>query len=418
MNINLSQIFVDWLVGLGLSNGFAIAIKAILFTLVIILLSILVNWIARKIIVAIEVFIIKRTRIEWDDVFLEKKVFNRLSHIAPALVIYGTVSIALAEYPTMINLVREATNIYMILAILLVIDAFINALHTIYNKLPVSESRPIKGFVQVVKIIIYFIAILVIISIVFDTQLKNLFTGLGAMAAVLILVFRDTILGFVASIQMSANEMVRPGDWIAMPSRKADGTVIDISLNTVKVQNWDKTIITIPTYALVSESFQNWKGMEDSGGRRIKRSINIDVKSVSFCTDEMITKYKKIQVLREYIEKKEKELKEHNKKNKIDSEVVVNGRRMTNLGTFRAYVEAYLTNHPMIHNDMTFLVRHLQPSDKGIPIEIYVFSKDQRWANYEAIQADIFDHLLAVIPEFGLRVYQSPSGDDFHKLIG
>jgi miniconductance mechanosensitive channel len=236
------------------------------------------------------------------------------------------------------------------------------------------------------------------------------------MAAVLILVFKDTILGFVASIQLSANNMVNVGDWISMPKYNADGDVIDIGLNTVKVQNWDKTIATIPTYALVSESFNNWKGMEESGGRRIKRSINIDMKSVGFLDQDQIEKFRKYYLLADYITAKEKEIAEYNSSLEVDDSVVTNGRRMTNLGTFRAYLENYLHNHPKVNQDMTLLVRHLQPTDKGMPLEIYLFSKDQVWANYEAIQADIFDHILAIMPQFGLRVFQSPTGDDFQKL--
>jgi len=414
--IKLSQVFVNWLSDLGIPTDWAVIIKAVIFSIVILLLCIVVNWIAKKLIIGIEKNIIKKTRVTWDDIFLEKKVFNRLSHIAPAIVIYYTVTIAFYEYPDFINALQKATYIYLSMAIVLVIDSFINAMHTIYTTLPISENRPIKGYLQVGKILIYFAAILMIISIIFNVAMGKLFTGLGAIAAILLLIFKDTILGFVASIQMAAYNMVKPGDWIEMPSRNADGTVIDISLNTVKVQNFDKTIITIPTYAMVSESFQNWRGMEESGGRRIKRSLKIDMKSVRFCTPEMLEKFKKIHLLKDYIEQKEKELVEYNTKYNIDNSIVVNGRRLTNLGTFRKYVEAYLKNHPKIHNEMTFLVRHLEPDDKGIPIQIYVFSNDQRWANYESIQADIFDHLLAVIPEFGLQVFQSPSGDDFSKL--
>jgi len=235
---------------------------------------------------------------------------------------------------------------------------------------------------------------------------------MGAFAAVLILVFKDTILGFVASIQLSANKMVSIGDWISMPSKNADGTVIDISLNTVKVQNWDKTISTIPTYALVSESFNNWKGMEESGGRRIKRHLNIDVKSIHFLSDEEIEMAEKVKLISDYIAEKKEEIKKANPEN----EIPINQKRLTNIGTFRKYIEAYLENHPKIHNDMTFLVRQLQPSEKGLPIEIYVFSNDQEWANYEAIQSDIFDHILAIVPEFNLRVFQNPTGDDFRNL--
>jgi miniconductance mechanosensitive channel len=241
---------------------------------------------------------------------------------------------------------------------------------------------------------------------------------LGAVAAILLLVFKDTILGFVASIQLSANDMVRIGDWITMNSHNADGTVTEITLNTVKVQNWDKTISTIPTYALVSESFSNWRGMEESGGRRIKRHVNIDMRSVKFNTPEMNEKFKKIIYLKDYIEKRQMEIEQFNKENNIDSSITVNGRRMTNLGTFRKYLEMYLYYHPKIHNDLTFLVRQLQPYENGIPIEIYVFSNDQQWASYESIQADIFDHILAVIPEFELRVFQNPTGEDFKSLTG
>jgi miniconductance mechanosensitive channel len=236
------------------------------------------------------------------------------------------------------------------------------------------------------------------------------------LAAVLMLVFKDSILGFIAGIQLSANNMVRIGDWISMPGNNADGTIIEITLNTVKVKNWDQTISTIPIYSLVSDSFINWRGMEESGGRRIKRSISIDMKSVKFCTEKMLDKLKKIQLIIDYINDKQKEIKEFNKKHNVDESVSVNGRRLTNVGVFRKYVEEYLKQHPKIHNDMTFLVRQLQPTEKGLPVEIYVFSNDQKWANYEAIQSDIFDHILAIIPEFELKIFQNPTGDDFKKL--
>jgi miniconductance mechanosensitive channel len=304
----------------------------------------------------------------------------------------------------------------MVIVILLVIDAVLNALHEVYMRLPIAEGRSIKGYIQVVKIVFYFIAIILLISIFSGKAPKTLIASLGALAAVLLLVFKDTILGFVASIQLSANKMASIGDWISMPKYNADGTVIDISLNTVKVQNWDKTIATIPTYALVSESFNNWKGMEESGGRRIKRSINIDMKSVRFLDREQIEKFRNYHLLKDYINTREKEIEEYNKSLRLNSSMVTNGRKMTNLGTFRKYLENYLLNHPKIHNDMTFLVRHLQPTERGLPVEIYVFSNDQEWANYEAIQADIFDHILAIMPEFDLRVFQNPTGDDFQKL--
>ena len=387
-----------------------------MLTIIVVGLAILADYIAKKILVSSIRHVFKRTKSTRDDILVKRKVFSRLSHLVPALIILYTADFIFGNYENFIGIVRSGCHIYIIIVILLVIDSFINALHEIYLTLPVSKNRPIKGYVQVVKIFVYFIAIIMILAVVFNQSPKGLLTGLGALAAVLLLVFKDTILGFVASIQLSANNMVKPGDWIEMPKYGADGTVMEISLNTVKVQNWDKTIATVPTYNLVSDSFTNWKGMEESGGRRIKRSINIDMQSVKFCTPEMIERFNKIQRLKNYIQDKTKEIKEFNKENNIDDSVLVNGRRMTNLGIFRIYIEEYLKNHPKIHQDMTFLVRHLQPTEKGIPIEIYVFSNDQAWANYEAIQADIFDHILAVIPEFDLQVFQNPTGNDFKTL--
>jgi miniconductance mechanosensitive channel len=241
-------------------------------------------------------------------------------------------------------------------------------------------------------------------------------SGLGALTAVLLLVFKDTILGFVAGIQLSANKMVAVGDWIEMPKYGADGDVIDVALTTVKVQNFDKTITTIPAYALISDSFKNWRGMFQSGGRRIKRAVHIDMQTVMFCNEEMLARFAKIQYISEYIQRKKEELEKHNAKHQVDNSNLVNGRRMTNVGTFRAYVTEYLKNHPKIHRELTFLVRQLAPGESGLPIEIYVFTNDTEWAHYEAIQADIFDHILAVLPEFDLRVFQNPSGMDFHAL--
>ncbi|MCD6565223.1 MAG: mechanosensitive ion channel [Bacteroidales bacterium] len=417
MNTLVNDWMDNWLTGLGMSQDITAFVKMFIFLIVAILLSYLSNIIVRKFIVSILTTIIKRSKTKIDDIFLERKVFNRLSHFAPALVIFFLAPLVFEDYPALIKFFRNGAYLYMIIIGSLVADSFINAMHEIYVSLPISKHRSIKGYVQVVKIAVYFIAIILIISTIFGESPKGLLTALGTAAAVLILVFKDTILGFIASIQLSANKMVKPGDWISMPAHNADGTVIEISLNTIKVQNWDKTITTVPTYALVSESFYNWKGMEESGGRRIKRSVIIDMKSIKFCTPEMIKKFKKIQILRDIIEKKEKELDEYNKKYEIDNSVLVNGRRMTNIGVFRAYIRAYLHNHPKINNEMTSMVRQLQPTDKGLPLQIYVFSNDKRWVEYEKIQSDIFDHILAVAPEFDLRVFQNPSGYDVVRLL-
>ena len=275
----------------------------------------------------------------------------------------------------------------------------------------------IKGFLQVIKIVVFLIAVILTGSVLLNRSPAILLGGFGALTAVLMLIFKDAILGFVAGIQLTANKMVSYGDWIEMEKYGADGDVIDIALTTVKVQNWDKTITTIPTYALISESFKNWRGMSESGGRRIARSISIDVHSVRFCTDEMLKRFSKVQLISEYLKKRKKDIANHNKSNRIDPTNAVNCRRLTNLGTFRKYVEAYLKSLPVINQEMTFLVRQLRPTENGVPIQIYVFCSDKVWANYEAIQSDIFDHLLAVVPEFDLAVFQNPTGADFKKII-
>ncbi len=405
------------LLSTGMPESLGATTRTVIVAVIIFSLAILADLITRRIIVSGIKRIVRKSKTQIDDILIQRRVFHKLAHIVPGLLIYSTAGFIFSDYPVLGDIVTRLALIYIIIVLLLSIDSFINALHQIYLTTPISNGRPIKGYVQVVKIIIYFIAIILIIASLTKESPGKLLTGLGAMAAVLMLVFKDTILGFVASIQLSANKMVVPGDWISMPSHNADGTVIDISLNTVKVQNWDKTIATVPTYALVSDSFRNWKGMEESGGRRIKRSLNIDMNSVRFVDDEMAEKFKKIHLLKDYVVSREEEILKYNEDNKIDGSILVNGRRMTNLGTFRKYVEEYLHQHPKIHNDMTFLVRQLQPDERGLPIEIYVFSNDQAWANYEAIQSDIFDHILAVLPEFDLKVFQNPSGRDFQNLV-
>ncbi len=400
----------DWLINQGIAENFAIILQSAIAVVVVLILAWLSDVISRKILITIITKLVRKTKTHWDDILLERKVFNKISHFAPAIII--NISAGMISHEPTGQFIQDATHIYMIILSVMLIDSFFSATNDIYNTLPVSKTRPIKGYIQIVKIFFYVMGCISIISILIGKTPIYILGTMGAFAAVLILVFKDTILGFVASIQLSANKMVSIGDWISMPSKSADGTVIDISLNTVKVQNWDKTISTIPTYALVSESFNNWKGMEESGGRRIKRHLNIDVKSIHFLSDDEIEMAEKIKLISSYIAEKKEEIKKANPEN----EIPVNQKRLTNVGTFRKYIEAYLQNHPKIHKDMTFLVRQLQPSEKGLPIEIYVFSNDQEWANYEAIQSDIFDHILAIVPEFNLKVFQNPTGDDFRNL--
>ena len=407
----------DWFGTLGLDEHQALIAASALIFLAVLLFAYLLHFMINRIVIHYLDKLAQKTQSSWDDILFEKKVFKRLSHLVPAIIIHYGAAYTFEDFPETVSLIKSSVYLYMIIMAVLVLDATINGLHEIYKTLSVSKTRSIKGYVQVVKIFIYVLGTGIVFSILLQKNLTGFFAGLGAMAAVIMLIFKDSILGLVAGVQLSANDMVRLGDWIEMPSRNADGTVFDISLNTVKVQNWDRTISTIPTYALVSESFTNWRGMEESGGRRIKRSINIDMKSIHFLSDEEIERLKKIQLLTDYLEQKTKEIKAHNKQKGVDDSLWVNGRNLTNIGTFRQYVSAYLKSLSQIHSDMTFLVRHLQPTDKGLPLELYVFSKEQRWAYFEVVQADIFDNLFAVVPEFGLNIFQSPSGSDITNFL-
>jgi len=409
---------------------------AFLSILLIIFVAWLAHFLTRIIILRIVSRIAKRTKTDWDDILVKNKVFRGLAHFVPALILFYTADFSypilhqeLSElepaavellskdyYFTLTAFLLKVARFYFTLIIVFVANSVLNAALEIYNTTAYSHHRPIKGYVQLVKIIVFFMAGIMIIAVLLGKDPTVLLAGLGALAAVLILVFKDTILGFVASIQLSANNMVNIGDWIEMKSHRADGTVLDITLNTVKVQNWDKTISTIPTYALVAESFNNWKGMEESGGRRIKRAVSIDMSSIKFCDSAMLSRFEKFELIRDYVVQKEEELKEYNKNKNLTDEDFISGRHQTNVGIFRRYLEVYLREHPLINLDMTFLIRQLNPSGKGLPIEIYVFSKVQEWADYESIQADIFDHIFAVIPEFELKVFQEPSGADISNL--
>ena len=412
---NMLKIITHWIMEQGMNLSVADLLARGTILLLIIILSFVANYLAKRFILRGLTAIVNRTKTQWDDAILQKKVFNRLAHLAPALVVYLTIHIPLEGYNFAISLLSGAALIYMIVMAILAVDALLNAALDIYNTYEISNRIPIKGFIQVFKIIIYFICFIFIVSIIINKTPILLFSSLGALTAVLMFIFKDPILGFVAGIQLSANQMVSKGDWISMPKYGADGDIVDIALTTVKVQNWDKTITTIPTYALITESFKNWRGMSESGGRRIKRSINIDINTIQFCTSEMLERFEKIQHISEYIEEKKTDTQAYNQKIGVDESNRVNGRRMTNIGTFRAYVEAYLSNQPTINQEMTFLVRQLAPTQHGLPIEIYVFSKVQEWGAYESIQANIFDHILAVVPEFDLSVFQDPSGRDFQR---
>ena len=405
-----------WMQNQGISEQLAYGLSVLTAFIAILLVSSVITWIARRLILASVRSLIRRSENKWDDILVEKNVFGWLAHLAPAMVIYWGVKWIIVQQDALVLVVQKLALIYMILVGFATVGALLNTLLEAYQRTPVSRRRPIKGYVQLTKIGLGILCGIFVVSALLDQSPWGLLSLLGGLTAILLLVFKDTILGFVASVQLVSHDMVAKGDWVSIPKYGADGDVLDISIHTVKVQNWDKTISTIPTQALISDSFTNWRGMTESGGRRIKRSLCIDMNSVRFCDDEMLKKFGRIDCLKDYIRTKTEELDRYNKEHGIDTSLLVNGRRMTNLGTFRTYVAEYLKRHPKIHNEMTFLVRHLAPTSDGLPIEIYVFSNDQRWANYEAVQADIFDHILAVLPEFGLRVFQHPTGSDFQQI--
>ncbi|NLN62703.1 MAG: mechanosensitive ion channel family protein [Myxococcales bacterium] len=410
--------YEQWLCHVGLADSTAQLVKIVSALFVIAVLAVAANYIAKKIIVVALTAATQRTKTTWDDALVERKVFHKLSHLAPALVIQFTIGLALYDYSPAITLIIEKlTYAYMVVVWTMVLASFFDALHDIYSTLEIAKTRSIKGYVQLAKIVIYCFGIIVFIAILIEKSPFKLLVGMGASAAILTLVFKDTLLGLVASIQASVNNMVKPGDWIEMPGRGADGTVLEITLNTVKVQNWDRTISTFPTYALISESFTNWQGMFESNGRRIKRAIYIDMHSVKFCSDELLEKLKRIQLVKEHIETRSAEIAAFNEEMGYDTRMPVNGRRLTNLGIFRQYLEAYLQANPNINTKTTYMVRHLQPTERGIPVEIYCFSSNTAWVAYEGIQADLFDHVLASIPEFELEIFQNPSGSDFQSLL-
>ncbi|NCC73998.1 MAG: mechanosensitive ion channel [Sphingobacteriia bacterium] len=401
----------------GITNFWIDPLASLIKIIAAFIISYLLFKIAYNVIVNLIKKFTKKTASNWDDIMVEQKVISRITYLIPAYILFILVPIALTPYPKLVVLFQSGLKIYSTIIILITFTALFNAILVIYQQYPISNTRPIKGYIQVAKIILFMLVGITIISYLIGQNPLILLGGLGAFSAILLLVFKDSILGLVAGIQLTANDMLRNGDWISLPKYEADGTVVDITLTTVKVQNWDKTFSTIPAYSLFSESFKNWRGMEESGGRRIKRSINIDMNSVRFCTPEMIEKFQRIHYVQKYISDKEEEIKKYNEELQIDNEILVNGRRQTNIGVFRNYLYNYLINHPKINPEMTFLVRHLQPTEKGIPIEVYVFSRDQEWANYENLQADIFDHIMAVIPEFELRVFQNPSGVDVREAM-
>lgn len=414
----LQQWINSYLIKWGLVHDSANIWDNLIVLLLVIAVTVGIDYTCRYIFLGLFKRFAKRTKNQWDDLIVERKIINKLMHLIPAILVYIMLPLALprTEMPTLLGILQMICSIYIVAVILRFINAALNLLLEIYNRKEAFKNKPLKGFVQIIQVLVFFVGFIIIISILIGKSPATLFAGLGASAAILMLVFKDTILGFVAGIQLSANDMLRPGDWITMTKYGADGTVIEVTLNSIKVRNFDNTITMIPPYALVSDSFQNWRGMQESGGRRVKRSINIDMNSVRFCTPEMLEKFRKIALLTEYVDTKQQELETYNKEHNIDGSTLVNGRRQTNLGVFRAYLVNYLKSNPDVNKDLTCMVRQLQPTEKGIPMELYFFAATTVWIPYEGIQADVFDHILAILPEFGLQVFQEVSGSDLRHL--
>ena len=368
------------------------------------------NFVTKKFIVQGIQKLIENSKNDWDDIFLKNKVFNSLSTLVPLILIqYLSVPI-LSNFSFLIPFIHIVVKVSLVWVITSVLVKALKALEEVSTKIPSFKDKPIVSYIQLASVMIYIVASILIFATILDKDPLALLGALGALTAVLMLVFKDTILGLVASIQISSNDMVRVGDWVSMPKYGTDGDVLEITLNTVKIQNWDKTISTIPTYAFISDSFKNWRGMTDSKGRRIKRSLNIDMTSIKFCTDEEIVHYKSVEMLKDYIESAQTEIAEHNATNSHDKSSLLNGRNLTNIGLFREYAHQYLSANKNLRNDLTLMVRQLEPTENGLPIEVYCFSNNIAWADYERIQADIFDHLLSSVSSFNLEIFQNPTG--------
>ena len=390
----------------------------------------LADWVTTRLVHGVIRRVAARTRSTWDNRVIERKVFARLAHIVPAVVVYYGIGPVLGVTPAEAaagaepdavvlawTLARRLSAAFVLMAASMAFSAFLDAVNDIYvEAFPDSRSRPIKGYLQGLSLLAYLGAGIVAVAILADQSPLVFLSGIGALTAVLMLIFRDTILSLVASIQIMSNDMIRIGDWVSMPQANTDGDVIELALHTVKIQNWDKTISTIPTHKFISESFKNWRGMTESGGRRIKRSLRIDMNSVRFLSDEEVERISRYETLRDYMTEARAKIERYNAaKAKGDPGIIPEIRRLTNLGTFRIYVLHYLKANPRISKEMTLLARQQAPGPQGVPIEIYCFSTDIAWANYEGIQADIFDHLIAILPEFGLRAFQEATGADFAR---
>ena len=413
----------EWMYGVLRELGFSVETADVWDRWVvlgfIVAIAFVSDFVCRQLLLRVVKRIVARTKATWDDILFEDRVLRRLCHIVPPVLIYFLLPLAFPPESGMVAFVLKLLLIYVIAVVLRFVNAFLKALHDVADQKEELQGKPLKGLMQTGQVIAFFVCIILIISILIDKSPARLLAGLGASAAILMLVFKDSIMGLVSGIQLTANDMLHVGDWISMSKYGVNGRVTEVTLNTVKVRNWDNTIVTVPPYLLISDAFQNWRPMQDSGGRRVMRSVNIDMNSVRFCTPEMLDRFRKIRLLKDYIDETERLIAESNEQAGVENDPEpVNGLHQTNLGVFRAYLERYLRSLAGINQEMMLMVRQLQPTEKGLPVELYFFSKVTEWTVYEKVQADVFDHVLAVIPEFGLRVFQNPAGSDVRDLKG
>jgi len=414
---NLICLFETFLIEQGVNSTLALYLNVLLNLLVLSLILWGVNYLMKTFVIEAFKSLTHKTKTSFDDFLIKTKFPKYIGEIVPLIIIYFTVPYILAEFPTAIKVFYFLIDIYIIFLIVWIIRSILRSTKSYLRTLESFKDKPVESYIQVVMIIVWLFAILFIVAEITGRDVIKFIISLGAASAILLLIFKDTILGFVASIQVSVNDIVRIGDWITFSKYGADGTVTEISLATVRVQNFDNTFTSIPTYSLISESFQNWRGMQESPGRRIKRSVFIKQNSVKFITLEDMEKYKNIQLISDYLEDRQNEINEYNNTHEIDTKLPLNGRNQTNLGIFRKYIDTYLNNHSAVHKEMYIIVRHLQPTEKGIPIEILCFSRDKRWENFEYITADIFDHIIAAVSYFDLKLFEAPSGDDIREYF-
>jgi len=411
---DLSHFFYEHFISLGLTDISAKYLNMTILLVILMLILITVDLVIRKFILNLFVKLSERTKTNFDNFLVTNKVPRNIAHIIPLLIALNYVNIVFVDFQDIENFIEKGLQVFSIILTIWVIRSFVNALRDYLNTKDRFKDKPINSYAQVILIAIWVLGLLSAFAVITGIPFIRFITTLGAASAVILLIFKDTIMGFVASIQVSINDMVHNGDWITFEKFGADGDVIEINLATVKVQNFDKTITTIPTYALISDSFKNWRGMEDSGGRRIKRAIIIKQSSIHYLSQEKVEALKKIELISDYLDKRAKDIDDQNLNNKADKELLINGRNLTNIGVFRKFVETYIEHHSAINKEMMIMTRQLAPTPQGIPIEVYAFSKDKRWQNYEYIMADIFDYIIASVSYFDLEIFELPT--DFSNI--